>query len=155
MKVMVRNKEIQIDEEDHPLFKSRNWQWTGRGYKHLKGYPWGGPVKDSQYLHRMIVGAQKGDVVDHINGDVCDNRKINLRICTTQQNRMNEGKREGKSSKYKGVYFNKSRNKYVASIKLNGKYHYLGLFLIERCAAKSYDLAAKKLFGEFARLNFP
>ena len=54
-------------------------------------------------MHRMIVGAKPGQIVDHINHNTLDNRRTNLRACTYQQNNMNARKRQGTSSKYKGV----------------------------------------------------
>ena len=98
--------------------------------------------------------APKGLFVDHINHDGLDNRKSNLRLCTQRQNNQTQRPR-GKTSKYKGVYWNKRAKKFMASICIDGKKKSLGYFIDEVAAAKSYDKAAKKLFGEFAYLNFP
>ncbi len=154
MRVKVKTRFIKIDRRDEKLFRSYNWFWSGRGLTHVHGFPKGGPVSVRDYLARIIMNAPKGMVVDHVNGDPSDNRRINLRVCTIQQNRMNEKKRPGKTSKYKGVHFHRLRNKYVAQIKVNKKKSYLGIFKSEKEAALVYDDAAKKLFGEFAYLNF-
>ena len=96
-----------------------------------------------------------GTHVDHINGDRLDNRRFNLRLCTNQQNQMNKTKRVGSSSRFKGVYFQKTSRKWVAAIQKDRKLKHIGLFSDELDAARAYDAAAKEAFGEFAWLNFP
>ena len=103
-------------------------------------------------LHRDILGNPEGKVVDHINGNKLDNRKYNLRVCSIKENIRNSKPKEG-TSKYKGVHWDKSRNKWVSSIKVDREGKYLGRFNKEIDAAKAYDVAAEKYFGEFARLN--
>ena len=63
-------------------------------------------------MHRLILNAKKGEIVDHINRDGLDNRRQNLRIVNFAQNRMNARKIAKGTSIYKGVYFTKQRNKY-------------------------------------------
>jgi hypothetical protein len=89
--------------------------------------------------------------LDHINGDSTDNRIVNLRECTHQQNHGNR-KKQANLSGFKGV--SKKDNKWQARVCFNFKRHYLGLFNTAEEAAKAYDEKAKELHGEFARLNF-
>ena len=91
--------------------------------------------------------------IDHINGIKDDNRIINLRECTTQQNGMNRGPQKNNSSGYKGVGWSKKSSKWRAQIRFNNKSIYLGLFDDKKEAAKIYNKEAKKLFGEFVYLN--
>ncbi len=106
------------------------------------------------YMHRLITNAPYGLLVDHINGDCLDNRKANLRLATNAQNNYN--KRPLNSfSKYKGVFFIRKEKRWTATIGLNHKKIYLGNFKDEIKAAKAYDTAAKKYYGQFAYLNFP
>lgn len=85
-----------------------------------------------------------------------DNRRCNLRLATHQENCFNIRKRDGTSSKYKGVYFDtQNARTWRARIARDGKRRHLGSFRSEVEAAKAYDAAAKELFGEFAWLNFP
>jgi hypothetical protein len=60
-----------------------------------------------------------------------------------------------KSSKYRGVTWHKSGNKWTAQITYDGKNHHLGYFEDEEEAAKAYDRAASAHKGEKAKLNFP
>lgn len=106
-------------------------------------------------LANLIVGkAPKGMYVDHISRITLDNRKKNLRFVTSQQNGMNRSKTKNKkTSKYKGVCWDKGRKYWKAEIKLNQKNMFIGRFMIEREAAKAYNNKAVELFGEYAVLN--
>jgi hypothetical protein len=113
------------------------------------------PSKTIQ-MNREILNAPPDLLVDHINHDTLDNRRCNLRPATYAQNGYNRRKlKKSKSSIYKGVTFHKRSNRYRATICVNGRSIYLGQFKSESDAAKAYDEAAKKYFGEFACLNFP
>ena len=93
-------------------------------------------------MHRLIMGAPKGMVVDHINHDTLDNRKCNLRVCTQQENTRNK--------KAKGVCYHKASNKYIAYIIIDQKQKYLGLFKELEDAIKVRKEAEQKYFGDFA-----
>jgi hypothetical protein len=106
-----------------------------------------------RWLHRIIAGAGVGQEVDHLNGDGLDNRRANLRLCTHAENGRNRAKqRPPASSKYKGV--SRYHDRWRATIGIgNHKLRSLGYFKTEDEAADAYDVAAKELFGEFARVN--
>jgi len=105
-------------------------------------------------MHRVIMGEPLNKCIDHINGNALDNRWNNLRICSHSQNIRNQKPQIGKTSKYKGVFLDKRTNKWGVKIKVNMKKIHLGQFCNELEAAKVYDKAARKYFGEFARTNF-
>jgi len=107
-------------------------------------------------MHREIMNAPGNLVVDHINFNGLDNRKANLRIATHRQNVCHRRKLDKSSrSRHKGAYWEKGLKRWRASIQINGKRIYLGIFKEEIQAAKAYDNAAKKYHGDFAALNFP
>ena len=92
-------------------------------------------------------------VVDHINSDSLDNRRSNLRVCTVSQNNMNSAIGRNNKSGYKGVSWDKTNKKWRAGIKAKGKSVSLGSFNSKKDAARAYNEAAKKAYGEFAKLN--
>jgi hypothetical protein len=138
-----------IDKEDKHLIENRNWHVKTFGdNSYYLSYTGGKETR----LHRLILGVtDPRQHIDHINGNGLDNRRCNLRLCNNAQNSMNRKKVLAKSG-YKGVY--PVGNKWQASIWLNKKKKHLGLFGDKKKAAKAYDLAAEKYFGEFASLNF-
>lgn len=103
-------------------------------------------------LHRLVVGAARGEEVDHKNGDTLDNHRENLRRCSHAQNSRNLRKSRG-GSKYKGVS-RRSGGSWKSQITFEGKQFYLGTFDLETDAARAYDRKARELFGEFASTNF-
>jgi hypothetical protein len=110
---------------------------------------------DDKYLHRVIMSAPSDEVVDHINGNKLDNRLHNLRICSQGQNTYNRAKTTAKrTSKYKGVSWRKSHNKWQATIYVDKKQIHIGYYDSEEQAALNYDIVAKKCHKEFAYLNF-
>jgi len=114
-----------------------------------------GRRKKTIRMHREIVDIPDGLECDHINGNSLDNRKANLRPATRQQNCWNNRKRRPRSlSKYKGVSYSSRGRPWKAMLTVNGKFIYLGSFDTQTQAAKEYDKAAKKYFGQYAKLNF-
>lgn len=97
-----------------------------------------------------------GTHVDHINRNTLDNRKCNLRICTSQENKRNQVCRKDSISGYKGVGYYKNTGTYVVRINTDlGNRITLGWFTDPVEGAKVYDRKAIELFGEFAYTNFP
>lgn len=94
-----------------------------------------------------------GDV-DHINGDRGDNRIENLRDCTRQQNLANRHVTIGTSC-YRGVSWSTESKQWVVWCSKDNKGHFGGRFGDEVVAAVAFDRLAKKLHGEYAKLNFP
>ena len=100
-------------------------------------------------IHRFLMEPKEGEVVDHINGDRSDNRRKNLRITTQQNNLLNKALSTRNTSGISGVSFDKSRNKWVAEIKLNNVKCYLGRYNEKTDAAFVRWYAETKLFKEF------
>lgn len=151
---LTQDKFAIVDAEDYELLSRYNWYAA----KDKRSYYAVRNVKRSRIqirMHRIILNAPPGLLVDHINHNGLDNRKANLRLCTPFQNSFNQRPRRGTSSEYKGVHFYKRLKKFMASITLNQKRYHLGYFKSEIDAAKAYDRKAMELFGRFAYLNFP
>jgi len=106
-------------------------------------------------MHREILHTPKGLETDHIDHNLLNNQKSNLRICTTSQNQGNQKIRKDSTTKFKGVCYRKNRNKFFARIVFQGKSIYLGSGDNKEDVARIYDKKAKELFGEFVCLNFP
>lgn len=102
-------------------------------------------------MHTFITGWPR---VDHINGNGLDNRRANLRPATHAQNQRNKGLQSNNTSGFKGVCWDAPRGRWHAKICLNGRTIFLGRFDEAEEAARAYDAAAVRYFGEFARLNF-
>jgi len=102
-------------------------------------------------LSHLIMTPNKNEQIDHINRNPLDNRRVNLRVCTNQQNCCNRGLRSDNSTGYKGVGWHKG--KYEARIGCFGKRAVLIYTNNITKAAQSYNIAAEILHGEFARLN--
>lgn len=165
-----QGKFAQVDDDMFDELNKFKWHcikpptsktfYAGRNYRDENG------KRTAITMHRHILGLFKSKIkVDHINNDGLCNIKDNLRHCTTAQNAMNTLSR-GKS-KYKGVSYKVNNVKYnskkgiiistsegwVSQIKFQGKKMHLGFDKTEVAAAKKYNEAAKKYFGEFAKLN--
>jgi hypothetical protein len=145
---------VIIDAEDFPLLKGMSIEIKETGHVRIRPNNKG----CRQYLHRAIM-RQCGDaVVDHINGNPLDNRKANLRVCTVQEKARNRKKRANTISRYKGVCFMRSQKgenakRWRAYTRINGKRLWFGYYATEEEAAMAYNIKARELFGEFARLN--
>ena len=137
-------------------------------YQKLSKYPWQlvESVSKTYYaarldkgrivhMHRLIMNAPKGILVDHRNRNGLDNTKRNLRFATHAQNSCNRVRAKKGSSIYRGVYYGKRERKWHAAICFNGKRMHIGYFTDELDAAKAYDAAAQIYHKEFAVLNFP
>lgn len=97
-------------------------------------------------LHRAVLSATPGQLVDHINGDPLDNRRCNLRIASPTENVRNVGQGQVNSpAGVIGVGWHAGRQKWQASIRVAGKLIYLGLFT-EIEAAKAARVSAELKF---------
>lgn len=105
-------------------------------------------------LHRLLAGAaNRSEIVDHINGNGLDNRRLNLRICAQRENLRNRGINRNNTSGYKGVSWEKHTKKWVAKIGVDGKEIRLGKFDNKQDAAIAYKIAAIRFHGQFAKFT--
>lgn len=153
---LTKGKAVQVDDEDFDFLNYYNWHthphrntFYARRSEVVNGR------KTIISMHRLIMNVTDRNVlIDHKDRNGLNCQKNNLRICTNKENLMNRGSLKNSSSKYKGVDFDKSRNKYRVQITINGKNKFIGRFEYEIEAAKAYDVKAKEVHGEFANLNF-
>jgi hypothetical protein len=144
-----RGKVALIDGSDFDKVKDFQWNAQNRPRPYVNGITRTGKVV---YMHRVITGAKAGQMVDHINGDVLDNRKRNLRLVTPAQNNWNVRKRKNKTTDFLGV--SKKRNRYRAQLQHRGKDIHLGTFDNPYEAAVRYDMYKKRIAGEYGSYNF-
>jgi hypothetical protein len=143
-----------VDDEDFDFLSQ--WKWSalassspGKFYAvRTTGKKEGGKPR-MILMHRVLVSAPLGSIVDHQDGNGLNNRRKNIRVCTHAQNMLNRvANRSLKTSHFKGV----SRH-------TNGKWsvwfreRYVGQFPTEQQAAAAYDREATKYDAEFALTN--
>jgi hypothetical protein len=150
-------KAAMVDDADYPWLIKYRWyaafdKPTNKYYarRHLA-------VRVNKYkkirMHREIMGVVDPKIqVDHKNGDTLDNRRENLRIATSAQNNANHRMHKSNKSGFKGVCWDKRRQRWRATI-FKGKQYYLGYFDTPESAHDAYVAKALELFGEFARTS--
>lgn len=139
--------ETIIDDSDYQLMQSVGGKW-GVSYKaNRKTVYVEKRINDKIVgLHRFLVGAKKGDYVDHINHNTLDNRRHNLRICKNSTNLRNGRIRTNNTSGVSGVHWDKVRDKWSAVIKVNYKTIHLGRHNSFEDAVQARKLAEAKYF---------
>lgn len=108
--------------------------------------------KEIRLLHRAVLNYYGKLTVDHIDGNLLNNKTENLRICTQKENVRNRRIPKNNTTGFKGIYITK-HNTFASQIKVDGKNIHLGTYKLPQDAAKAYDEAAIKYFGSFARTN--
>lgn len=139
--------ECIVDDHVYEFISSTKWHvHTKAGKKYAVTRKYFDGKKSIVLMHRIIAMAPEKIEVDHINGNTLDNRIENLRLCNRAQNTQNSLIRIGKYG-YRGV--RKSGQKWRAVF--GGKA--IGYFQDIKQAARAYDQACEKRFGEFANTN--
>jgi hypothetical protein len=154
---LTQNKFAIIDTDDVVRISKYNWyalkdRNTYYACRHIAKSKKNQKAKTIM-MHRIITNASKNTLVDHINNNGLDNRKINLRFCTNQQNGFNRIKQKNTSSQYRGVCWCNTYKRWIASIVRDKKVYRIGSYKNEIEAAEAYDKKAIELYGEFANLN--
>jgi hypothetical protein len=140
---------VLVDAAGLALLRSREWRMferitpSGRVYRYL--------VSGSRSLHRMLVQAPAGMVVDHINGNGLDNRLRNLRVCTHAENMRNRCMSRKNAAGFKGVWQRKSGGSFYAELTVDGVRHRKGGFKTAEEAAATWNEMAERLHGAFAK----
>ena len=140
-----KGAEIIVDISDYEKVKEYSWCISKTGYPVAR-------MKDGRVikLTRHLLGLDNPKlVVDHINGDVFDNRRVNLRVCTNAQNARNCGLSKNNTSGYPGVRL-APNGRWIATISPDRKNITLGRFDTKEEAIKARQEGERKYFGEFA-----
>lgn len=87
---------------------------------------------------------------DHADRNALNNRKYNLRECTTTENSRNKNIISTNTSGFTGVCWDKANNKWIVQIGVNNKTIYIGRFINKEDAIRARLEAEKQYFGEFA-----
>jgi len=140
-----------VDDEDFEMLSQFKWcavKWRSSFYTQSRI---GKGVKTS--MHRLLMNANPGEIVDHINRNSLDNRRKNLRIVSYAINMLNSGLPKNNTSGFKGAYWNKAAKKWCSYLgsKVDGKLttKYLGSFDSPEEASAAYQAAVLERYGEF------
>lgn len=158
---LTQGKFALVDDEDFERVNARKWYAIRQPKRHHEiWYAVRHDTKHSPliYLHRFILGAPKGVQIDHEDGDGLNCRRKNMREATHGENIVNRERYRGRvfTSKYRGVHkAGSGPHPWRAAIREGGKQIYLGSFATEEEAARVRDSEARRVYGRFARLNFP
>lgn len=124
-KITLKHGEVVlVDDQDFEELNKYKWCLNSAGYATRRN-----DTHTSLLMHRVINNTPKGFHTDHINRNKLDNRRGNLRTLTSSQNHMNMPIQKNNTHGRTGIYWDKSRNKWIPRIKINGKSKYLGIFL--------------------------
>jgi len=148
--VLGSGKFTLVDDEDYKELNNHKWFLSRNGYACCN--MWINGKRKSVLMNRMIMGNPIDKYVDHKDTDKLNNQRSNLRICNNSQNQANRKIQKNNPSGYKGVT-RKTKKMWAATIRKDNKNYHLGYFPEKIDAAKAYNEAAIKYFGEFARLN--
>jgi hypothetical protein len=135
-----------IDDADAPLLAGHRWTaHINRGVWYARSRL-GGPTV---LLHRLVLNAPSGVIVDHRNGDGLDNRRSNLRLATNAQNCRNLARRSNNTSGVPGVARN-ANGRWQAYLTINRRRVYLGAFVNIEDAKLARQAGERLYYGEFA-----
>lgn len=126
------------------------WKWCAINGKRGLFYAYRECNGRGLLMHRLLIGARPGQLVDHHDTNTLNNRRGNLRVANHSLNAANRGPSRRNALGVKGVY--KAGNRFIALICVRGRSIRLGSFVTLEDASSAYQLAAAEHFGEFARV---
>lgn len=144
MKIIIGSKgeNILVNDEDYVWLSKHKW-YLSNGYA---------INERRKKMHRLIMEANPGEIIDHVDRNKINNQRSNLRFANKCQNVHNQKKRDNTKTIYKGVHYVKRLNSFVARCRMNFQDHFLGYYRSDIAAAYAYNKKAKEL-SEFSLLN--
>lgn len=140
--------DVSVDESDFEYVSQFRWyarqnkrQRTHYAYAYLKSR--------ITPMHRLLMKPSGDQEVDHRDGNGLNNQRINLRVCTRQQNCRNKQIAINNRTGVRGVHFDKEKRKFRAMIGHEKRVIHIGYFSDIEAAKAAYTKTAKQLFGEF------
>jgi hypothetical protein len=142
--VKVTNKKASVpmlvNDWDYEILKDHKWRLDGHGY------PYTTVKQKNCWAHKIIIWNPKGFEIDHIDHNPLNNQKENLRIVTRSQNRMNSRLNSNNTSGFKGISWNKARQKWRIQI----QHEYKGSYSTLEEAIAAYEIFEKEIYGDYA-----
>lgn len=156
---LTKGYETMVDDHLYPHLSKFKWFALENGVwgvRAARQRTIGKKKQECIMMHREIMAAKRGEIIDHIDRNPLNNQVGNLRRVTPSQSNMNRKTKHG-SSRYKGVYRKRCGTGYrwAAQIRFMGKSRHIGYYKEESDAAKAYDHVALQVAGQYACLNFP
>lgn len=145
--ILLYNKEnnlvgkSMIDIEDIDKIKDLKWYFDAHG-----GYVVSSKCRRQIKLHRFVMDCPQEFCIDHLFHNKLDNRKCNLKIVTIQQNNLNTGVQSNNKSGFRGVFWDKKRNRWLANLRINKSNVHLGYFININDAIKVRKQAENEYF---------
>lgn len=152
---------VMVDDDDYERVSANRWYLMKLYHcdteilyaRRYEGSPRNGNHR-AILMHREILGTtERTHKVDHQDGNGLNNQKYNIRVCTHSQNMSNRKVSYKKKIKYLGVLFDRKKNKYKASMKLNGIVYRSALLETPELAAIAYNELVQKYKPDFGKLN--
>lgn len=141
---LTQGYEALVDDEDYEKVSQFNWNATVRtnGVYAQHNVKLSSGAWTQEYLHRFVMNAPTGTLVDHRDRNGLNCQKDNLRICNHKQNQWHRA--SNTNTGHKGI-----------TVSSNGTYsvQFAVTFDTLEEAIKVYNEMATKYHGEFANLN--
>ena len=154
---LTQGYEAIIDDEDYEAVSKHKWCAIVKRGGHVYATTnmiWRSQNRRTVAMHQFIIAPPPRTPVDHRDRDTLNNRRSNLRVCTSGQNAANSKLYKNKTgSRFKGVRRNPKTGLWRSEIQAQNKVHWVGSFDCDVEAALAFDDAARHHHGEFASTN--
>ena len=152
---LTQNQVALVDDDDYAIVSAHKWHANGRpgSYYAKSAFRNNDGIWTVVLMHRILMGLPDGVLVDHVNGNTLDNRRINLRPASLFQNQHNRGANTNNKSGFKGVYFDKGNGRWRAEIRAFNRKTHLGYFDSPHDGHLAYCRAAIELHKNYARFS--